>query len=129
MQKTDTLRLLERALDASSMRSWALSNNIANANTPGYKRLDVDFARALKDASQAGTALAATHANHLQARAGAGAPALVSQDSSMRVDGNSVDVEFEMVRAAENSIYFAALSRQLSDRLQRLRLAITEGRR
>ncbi len=129
MQKADTLRLLERALDASSMRSWALSTNIANVNVPGYKRLDVDFARALKDASQAGTALATTHANHLPARVGGRPPSLVSQDSSMRVDGNGVDVEFEMVRAAENSIYFAALSRQLSDRLQRLRLAVTEGRR
>ena len=129
MPEGDTLRLLERALDASSMRFWALSNNIANANTPDYKRLDVDFSTALRDASNAGAALEATHAAHLPARTPGSDSVLGRRNSSMRVDGNSVDVEFEMVRAAENSIYFAALSRQLSDRFQRLRLAITEGRR
>jgi len=129
MPQGSTFSLLERGLDASSLRFWALSNNIANASTPNYKRLDVEFATALRDATHSRRTLAGTHEKHLPARAVVDEPGLVRQNSSARTDGNSVDVEYEMVRAAENSVYFAALSRQLSDKFQRLRLAITEGRR
>jgi flagellar basal-body rod protein FlgB len=48
---------LERALEGSAARQQALANNIANANTPGYQRVDVDFHRVIADAidaSQAG---------------------------------------------------------------------------
>ena len=42
------LRVLEQALEASSLRHKLISNNIANVNTPGYKRSDVNFAAALQ---------------------------------------------------------------------------------
>jgi flagellar basal-body rod protein FlgB len=129
MPQASTMNLLEKALDAASLRFWALSNNIANANVPNYKRLDVEFASALRDAAGSRSALAVTNERHLDAPGVAGEPSLVRSGSSARTDGNSVDVEFEMVRAAENSIYYAALSRQLADKFLRLRLAITEGRR
>ncbi len=129
MPQGSAFSLLEQALDASSLRSWALSHNVANANTPNYKRLDVEFATALCDAMRSRRTLAGTHERHMAPRAVEGEPGLVRQNSSARTDGNSVDIEYEMVRAAENSVYFAALSRQLSDKFQRLRLAITEGRR
>jgi flagellar basal-body rod protein FlgB len=49
----DTTQIaLERALAGSSLRQQALANNIANANTPGYQRVDVDFHQALADALQ-----------------------------------------------------------------------------
>ena len=44
----DYINIMDKAADASWKRESAISNNIANADTPGYKRLDVDFESALK---------------------------------------------------------------------------------
>ena len=51
-----TQALLERAMSGASLRQTALSNNIANANTAGYKRSDVDFASTLAGALDSGDA-------------------------------------------------------------------------
>lgn len=134
--------ILARSLEAASLRQAALAHNVANVNTPGYKALAVSFEGALQQAleqpevSPAPLALAATDARHIQV----GPPpapdptrvqAAVARDASRsaRADGNNVDVEAEMARMAGNQMWYAALSRQVSDEFQRLRLAITEGRR
>ena len=44
----DYINIMDKAADASWKRESAISNNIANADTPGYKRQDVDFESALK---------------------------------------------------------------------------------
>lgn len=121
--------LLERGLDAASLRHQVLSNNVANVNTPGYKRIDIDFARMLAQAGWGKPRLLTTHPDHIS-RGESGTTALFKRDSSsLRSDGNNVDIEHEMVTIAQNSIYYAALARQLSEKFARLRSAITEGRR
>jgi len=127
--RTMTTDLIERGLDAASLRQQALSSNVANVNTPGYKRVDVSFARVLGDTLGSTTRLATTRRRHMQGAESRATPQVTRDSSSVRLDGNNVDVESEMVAVAQNSIYYAALARQLSDRFLRLRLAITEGRK
>jgi flagellar basal-body rod protein FlgB len=108
---------LERAMSGAQMRQQVLANNLANANTPGFKRSDVDFHSALAAAFGQG---AATPAQIAQARFG------VSTDSatSMRMDGNNVDVDTEMANLSENSLDFQSLTSVLTSRIKILQNAI-----
>ena len=51
------INVLEKACDASWMRNSAIANNLANVNTPGYKRKDVDFETYLQGAVSGGLSL------------------------------------------------------------------------
>ncbi|MDP2872506.1 MAG: flagellar basal body rod protein FlgB [Bacillota bacterium] len=134
---------LDRALGRASLRGELLANNLANVNTPGYKRLDLAFEDVLASASTSGTAggaaslssnslnPAVTNAAHIAGRQAASAdPEVIrAAGTSLRSDGNNVDIESEMALLAENSLYYQALVREMNNRLSALRLAITEGRR
>jgi flagellar basal-body rod protein FlgB len=108
---------LERAMSGAQMRQQVLANNLANANTPGFKRSDVDFHSALAAAFGQG---GATPAQIAQARFD------VSTDSatSMRMDGNNVDVDTEMANLSENSLDFQSLTSVLTSRIRILQNAI-----
>ncbi len=126
-------QLLQRAMGGASQRHEVIANNIANANTPNFKRQEVDFLTSLRremDRHQSGS-LQLTHPNHQSEHAG-GLKSLPSWRKGglvMRNDGNSVDIESEMVEMAKNSLYYNAVANQLQSQLSRLRTAITEGRR
>lgn len=110
-------RILERSLEASSLRQRVLAHNIANVNTPGFKRSRVEFETKLADALQTNQPEAAV-------------PEVVQEIHSLaRPDGNNVDIELEMAQLAENQIWQAALVRQLSDHFARLRTVVYDGRR
>jgi len=117
-----TMMLLERGLDMSSMRHSAVSNNIANANTPGYKRRDVPFETVMREAASGGF----TESDGMR-----GLERVMNVDSGRinRNDGNNVDIDYEMTLLAENSVIYNALARQLSQKISLLRTVITEGRR
>ncbi|HAI22098.1 MAG TPA: flagellar basal body rod protein FlgB [Clostridiales bacterium UBA8153] len=122
--------LLVRGLTGAVRRHEAIAGNIANVNTPHYQRRDVDFLSVLRRefAARPGSARAERGRT---ARDGSSGPdwAGVTETFPMRVDGNTVDVEFEMNQLASNALYFNGLSRQLRSNFGRLRTAITEGRR
>jgi flagellar basal-body rod protein FlgB len=94
----DTTQLaLERSISGATQRQDALAANIANASTPGYRRVDVDFHSALKAAlgsDDAKSALSAT-AFTTQADPTVGAT---------QADGNSIDVENESAKMAANAL-------------------------
>lgn len=124
--------IVERGLDAASLRQRVLSDNLANVDTPGYKRSDVRFQQELRRVMEARRLpLRLTHATHLSGKTvDLPAPQVVKDDTiSYRNDGNNVDIDVEMARLAENSIYYDALARQMSYLLGSLRSAILEGRR
>lgn len=109
---------LAAALTAAGLRHRVLAHNLANANTPGFKRFRVEFESRLAAALAAG-----------QDPAGV-TPAVVRETGSRsRPDGNNVDVELEMAQLAENQLWQAALVRQVSEHFARLRTVIYEGRR
>lgn len=126
--------ILEKALDASWLRNKAISNNIANVDTPGYKRQKVEFEQYLSDAidnkSIEGTI---TNEKHIPLGKGSvsqgGIRVIEDKTSSMRLDGNNVDVESEMADLAKNNLMYNALIQKISGEFKKLRTAINEGRK
>lgn len=127
--ETKTSRALEQALDVSAYRSQLLAQNAANENTPNYKRVDLDFSRILNEAMiTPSLAMTKTHVRHLEGGESATGP-LAAKDglTSMRYDGNNVDIDYEMAKIAENTMYFQALSSSWRGQMNRLKMVI-EGR-
>jgi flagellar basal-body rod protein FlgB len=128
--ETPTGRSLERAMNFSAARAEVLTQNIANANTPNYKRMDVDFSAILAATmAEKQTPLAKTNPKHFDnSTPGVAKPRIITDSSTAeRFDGNNVDVEFEMAQIAENSMYFQSLSLMWKKEMSKLKMAI-EGR-
>ena len=111
----DTTQIgLERALSGSALRQQAISQNIANANTPGYRREDVDFQSALQQAWDGG-----------QSAVSAVTPTEKADMSSvMRADGSSVDIDQEAATQAQNGLQYEAIESVLKTRIAILKSAI-----
>lgn len=124
--------VLEQALGASSLRHKVIANNIANVNTPGFKKSDVVFEDKLAAAMDGKSPLpmARTHANHLAgSRQGDAFTPLVVTDTttSLRTDGNNVDIDAEMANVAKNTIYYDAVAKQLGRYFTNLKSVIRGG--
>ncbi|MCX7668218.1 MAG: flagellar basal body rod protein FlgB, partial [Atribacterota bacterium] len=106
-----TLRILERGLDLSMARQKLLVENVANVETPGYRRKDLDFESVLQkecqEATQKDIKLMRTTATHLRG-VEEKEPVLVGQEEDVvvRQDGGGVDVEKEMTTVLENALYY-----------------------
>ncbi len=123
---------LKQGLDAQSMRQRVIANNIANVNTPGFKKSTLNFESLLKKAlGREPVNLITTDPRHYGA-----APRLaelkpeiwINRATSMREDGNNVDLDEEMTNLAANDIAYQATARDLSERISLLRYVITGGR-
>jgi flagellar basal-body rod protein FlgB len=122
------LTVLEKGLNASSLRQKVLADNVANVDTPGFKRSDVDFQLALNEALGIGgpaLSLKTTVPRHIT-NGIAENQSIVQTDRStnFRNDTNNVDIESEMANVAENGLYFNALTRTISSQLGMLRMVI-----
>jgi len=128
----NTVNLLGRGLNASWTRNAVIRNNIANIETPNFQASDVEFETLLARSLQnSGFTAATTHPGHRQLGSGADpdsvSPQIIQRrGTSMRLDGNNVDIEAENVRLAQNSIHYNVLIERLNSELRRLRMAITE---
>jgi len=108
---------LERSLDRTTMRQGLIANNIANVNTPGYKRKDVDFGIELNKAmGDSGAQLMGNDAE------------IKTTYGSNRRDGNSVDLEGEVVHMAETENRYRLLSEMTTRYFNGLKSVIREGR-
>ena len=128
------ITLLERSLDAASMRSKVLSNNIANIDTPNFKRSDVSFEQTLQDVLSGQTLTGrTTDPRHIpigNASIEDARPSVYTDNTtSLRTDGNNVDIDAEMVNLATNQIQYNALTEQLNQQFGLLKYAISEGKR
>jgi flagellar basal-body rod protein FlgB len=131
-----SMTLISAALRGLSLRQQAISNNLANIDTPGFKGSDVSFENELKRAigSDGSMTLARTHEGHIGVGRSVGesdiTPQLVELPASqLRNDGNNVDVDTQMSRLAETSLTYNALVEGMNLKLSLLRSVITEGRR
>ena len=121
--KTD---LLERAIDASAIRNEVISHNIANVETPNYKRSKVSFEEYLsREIGKYNLKGIRTSDRHMFIgdRDFNDAKIFVEKDNtafSMRLDGNNVDIESEMALLAENQIRYSMLVQSLNSRFGRL---------
>jgi flagellar basal-body rod protein FlgB len=132
------LDLVQRALDASSLSHSVIANNIANVDTPGFKRSEVVFNEQLKSAIQARQnessqlGLATTDPRHIALD---GVPALSSiqpkvttdLSSSLRNDGNNVDIDTEVSLLAQNTVWYQTLSQITQHQFAQTLDAITDN--
>lgn len=114
-----TSDLLQKALDGTWKRNEALSQNIANVDTPGYQRKDVAFEGYLE--------------NYLKQYGNVSSDALQRIEPQMftdrsinpyRLDGNNVDIDVEMGYLAENQIKGDALISQINYHYERLNMVL-----
>jgi len=110
---------LERALSGSSQRQQLLANNLANADTPGFKRSDLDFHTALANALDSGDSSSQLESLQFQPQ--------TDTTSSMTEDGNNVDVDTEMSNLTQNSLDYESLISVASARIKMLSTAIGSG--
>jgi flagellar basal-body rod protein FlgB len=108
---------LMRAISGATLRNAVLSNNIANADTPGFQPSDVDFH--------------ATLANALEVEPEGVAGVTFSPEQlatgAQRADGNGVDSEAEAAKLAENGLELNALTQVATSRMQIMKLAMGLG--
>lgn len=107
---------LSRALRNTSERQTLLTENLANVNTPGYKRKDVAFGIELDNAS---SGLGKFGSRFKSAAIGSG---------SLRMDGNNVDLEREVAGIAETETRYQMLTEMTYRYFNGLKTAIREGR-
>ncbi len=122
---------LQRGLQAATLRHAVISDNIANVNTPNFKKSNVEFedmlSRELKIEPEGKLQMARTHGKHLpMPMRKAAAPEIKLEDQdNIRVDGNNVDIDIEMASLAKNQLYYNALATQLGGYMSRLKSVIT----
>lgn len=111
--------LAKKLLDASHARHQALAGNLANAETPGFKRSDlkVDFAQQLQKLA-AGDDLQSIANLKVQIEVDLNSP-------SVRPDGNNVQLDTELLKMNQNSMQFEFLAQYASNSLKRIKTAIT----
>ena len=127
-----TYNLLKSSIDASGARAKVISNNISNVNTPGFKASSVSFEDNLNKVIKGEhIALTKTNKMHIGDSEGSGQGYKVETDNStsMRSDGNNVDIDKEMVKLSENNMYYNFLISRISGQISSRRYVITEGRK
>lgn len=119
------LTLLKNAIEASSLRQDAINSNIANINTDNYKTNQVAFETLLTQ-SVHGVTINKIQEQHLGSSNIADIKPIVSKrtGTSVKENGNNVDLDMEMVNLAENSLYYQALISQLNGQYSRLKTII-----
>lgn len=106
--------IMKHALDASWKRNKVLNENIANIDTPGYKRKEVAFDEYMSKALK--------HRNDMSGTSFSGPRVYEDKTNlSYRIDGNNVDVDTEMVYLAENQLKYNTLISQVNYNFERIK--------
>ena len=119
------INILEKAADASWTRETLIANNLANAETPGYKRQDIDFQTALKN--ELGNYKYTSLDKKIDRVQLSNLNPMIYTDSesySYRLDGNNVDIDTEQVELASEQIKYQALTTSINSEFDRLRSVI-----
>jgi flagellar basal-body rod protein FlgB len=107
---------IEKAMQGSLLRQQVLASNIANANTPGYQRSDVDFQSALAQAFSGSPTTSQLDQMTFSPQ--------VASTGAMQVDGNTVDINTENADLSENTLDYQALESVMGTRMSILKTAI-----
>ena len=128
---TSTMDYLSRGMSAANLRHEVISNNIANVNTPKFKKSDVVFesllAKEMGLDKKLGLEMVRTHDRHLPIpmRERAEATVVMAESTTMRTDKNNVDIDKEMANMAKNQIYYNAMTKEMGSFIQKLKTTIT----
>lgn len=127
-----TSAVLQRALDGTWQRQRAISNNIANHETPGYKAIKVNFEDSLgREIRKLENSIPTKEQidESLEALKNTNINVYSDNSTSNRADGNNVDMDLENIEMARTQIQYQYLTRSMTDMFSRLRYAISEGRK
>ena len=124
--------VLKKSLNGTLLRHKAIAHNIANVNTPKFKRVDVEFKSQLKAAisrsSEKSVHAPKTHLGHMPIdppKLGGVVPRTYQQgDTSLRIDQNNVNIDVEMGTLAVNTMEYNVLVRMITDYYQKLGMVI-----
>ncbi|AEE96047.1 flagellar basal body rod protein FlgB [Mahella australiensis] len=131
--ETAQIGVLSKALDGLWMRNQVISDNVANVDTPGFKASKVAFEDVLKGALDDNALKGkVTNIKHIPIGALSAKDVqpqvLQSQNTSMRMDGNNVDIDLEMADLAKTTIAYNAVIQKMTKEFQMLRSAINGGK-
>ena len=110
--------LLSRLMDASQTRHSVVSQNVANVETPGYQRLEVNFEEALARELSA---------SHSKQKTPAAIEIVIDDASPMRADGNNVDIDREMGVLSKNAMLYQTYSQLLASKLSMMQRAMSRS--
>ena len=117
------INVLQQAADASWLRNTILTNNIANVDTPNYKRQDVQFETYLIEQLAGGDTMD-SYVNDMDLSTLE--PTIYTDQSNLsyRLDGNNVDIDTENVELASEQIKYEALTNSINAEFTRMRQAM-----
>ena len=131
MLQTNTynyINVLDKALDASNLRETVISNNMANINTPGYKRREVDFESLLRQEldnikwNSLDEKMNDVQLSHLNAGVHFD---MQAYGYDYRLDGNNVDVDVENTELASEQLRYQLIADSVTQEFSRLQKAMS----
>lgn len=110
--------LIQKTLDAAWVRNEAISNNIANVDTPNYKAKRVEFENMLNQVLK--------NKNTTDSDIERIEPRVFEENTNlqMRLDGNNVDIDAEMAQLAKNQILYNAMLQQATKEFNRIKIVL-----
>ncbi len=128
------LDILHRTMDVSMMRQNVIANNIANANTPNFKRSEVSFESELRDAlsnsnRSGGFQERRTHEQHISFSRSTEyrdvrPRRMLDVMSTAKNNGNNVDIEVESMDLLNNQLMYQLMTRSVADSFARINLVL-----
>jgi flagellar basal-body rod protein FlgB len=125
-----SFNLMERTLDASSLRQKVIANNIANVDTPHFKRSDVMFEELLQNAMNPSTSSITGYRSDprhfLIGKSSAGILPEIKTDQNSAVNNNmnNVDMDYEMSLMAKNQLEYNVLIQQMNSEFKKMRTVL-----
>jgi len=117
MAKTGIVELLQAGLKAEAMRQQATANNVANIQTPGYRRLDVQFEKLLAKAIESGGEVDAEEIEPLLYH---------PMNTAVNPNGNDVNLENEIGEMVKNSLRYKAFVRLMNKKIGQMEQAMND---
>jgi flagellar basal-body rod protein FlgB len=124
----NALGIHQHALQARIQRAEVLANNLANADTPGYKARDIDFQAMMEKAQgqMSGFGMERTHAAHMDAGAGSSHNEhLYRIPQQPSIDGNTVEPQQEQARFMRNAMDYQASFQFLKGKFDGMKKALS----
>ncbi len=123
----DNYDLIKAGIKASDIRAKTIANNMANINTKDYKKFNVVFEENLKkEDNSPGFELKRTNSAHFASKNAENENISIEQDNgtSMRSDGNNVDLDIEKVNQAANTLKYNALITRINGKFNDLKMVM-----
>lgn len=123
-----TMNTLENSLNYSTTKNKAISNNIANIDTPNYKAQDVSFQSLLQEAAD-NLELKNTDVKHFRKTNDSSSHHIKTKtDTIFNHNGNNVDIDKEMADLAENQIFHRSLIDRMNGKFQTIQNVVRGGK-